>query len=261
MFTIADAKRLGQVFTNLIGNAVKFTPPGGRILTRVHERGDDIEVVVRDDGRGISPDALPHVFERYQQEEREPASAGGLGLGLYIVRQLVELHGGTVSAASDGPGTGATFTVRLPRRATTIPQAAAPRPDPGTRQLEDVRIVVVDDDPDTRDVLSAILETRGAVVAAASCISDALALVEAVGPDVIVSDLALRREDGCSLVQQVRQKHSGLAYVALSGFVERGYQDQAFLAGFDVFLVKPVDARALVGAIARVLGRPIAEPE
>jgi len=252
--TFADRRRLEQVFDNLLGNAIKFTPAGGTIEVGARRVADHAEVYVRDTGRGISTEMLPHVFERYHQEESTGPSPGGLGLGLYIARELVELHGGTITATSEGVGRGACFSVRLPLHEVEIgtvaesPKAVAL----DTHALTAVRIVVVDDDRDTLEIVRAVLEDRGAAVSVATDGAEALALIEVFDPDVVVSDIGLEGEDGYALVRRIRERHSGIGFIALSGYEGRRYVEQAFRAGFDMFLVKPVDAAALTEAVINV---------
>jgi len=249
--TFADPKRLGQVVTNLLSNAIKFTLPRGRVSVTLAQRDSRAELVVRDTGRGIDPAMLPHVFERFKQEDSGGAG-GGLGLGLFIVRQLVELHGGTVIAESAGKGHGSAFTVTLPLRPVEAPAASEVRLPTSVADLHGMRVVVVDDDDDTRDLVCLLLERHGAVVAGAKDTPSALALVDAFGPDVVVSDIGLPGEDGYTLVRRIREKHLGIAFVALSGFAERRHVQQAFRAGFAMFLSKPVDTAALLDAVANV---------
>lgn len=250
--TVGDRRRLEQVFTNLLTNATKFTSQGGRIdvVPSASERDREAVVVVRDTGKGIAEELLPHVFERYRQDDSRAAARGGLGLGLFIVQKLVELHGGRVVAESDGPGRGATFTVRLPLRAVDAPLVATERRPPVSgAELVGRRVLVVDDDDDTREIVSAVLSAHGATLADARDVDSALALVETFAPDVVVSDIGLDEEDGYALVQRGRERRPGIAYIALSGFAERRYADRALSAGFSKFLTKPVDAAALVGAV------------
>lgn len=250
--TIGDRRRLEQVFTNLLTNATKFTPQGGRIdiVPSSSERDREAIVVVRDTGKGIAGELLPHVFERYRQDDSRAAARGGLGLGLFIVQKLVELHGGKVEAESEGPGRGATFTVRLPLRAVDAPPVATERrPQVSGAELAGRRVLVVDDDDDTREIVAAVLSAHGATLADARDVEAALELVDTFAPDVVVSDIGLDEEDGYALVRRGRERRPGVAYIALSGFAERRYADRALSAGFATFLTKPVDAAALVGAV------------
>jgi PAS domain S-box-containing protein len=205
-----DPNRLQQVVWNLLSNALKFTPPGGRVLVRVGRTAEHAEIAVVDSGVGIAPDFMPHVFERFRQADSSTTRKhGGLGLGLAIVKQLTELHGGTVRAESDGEGQGATFVVRLPlapagaqdRRA---PAADAPRFDGGAFRLERLRVLVVDDEPDARELVAQLLVDCGAQPLLADSAAQAWALVSAERPDVIVSDIGMPGRDGYQLIRAVR---------------------------------------------------------
>src|SRR5581483_11471403 len=206
----ADAERLQQVVWNILSNAVKFTPRDGRVDITVAGCGDSVELVVRDTGIGISKEFLPHIFERFRQQDSSTTrERGGLGLGLGIARQLVEMHGGTIDASSEGAGTGATFRVVLP-----IVRPAAPPPieaervaetaSTALRRLSGVRVLVVDDDPDALSMVRDILEAAGADVAVAPSATDALNVVDRVRPDVLVADLGMPRVDGFELIARVR---------------------------------------------------------
>jgi PAS domain S-box-containing protein len=261
---VGDEDRLRQVAWNLLANAVKFTPQGGRIDVRLEQRGSQIELAVTDSGRGIAPDLLPHVFERFRQSdvERGREGKGGLGLGLSIVKSLVEMHGGTVAAESDGDGKGATFVVRLPfaarareteppRRPSTAPRAARP--------LEGVRVLVVDDEPDVRDLIETILSTRGAAVTTAESAPEGLELVLQQRPDVLVSDISMPGEDGYSFLRKVRklapEAGGQTPALALTAFSRPEDRTQALLAGFTMHLAKPADPNELVIVVAKLAER------
>ena len=232
-----DAGRLRQVVSNLLANAIKFTPEGGRVEILVERSDEQVEVRVVDTGQGIRAEFLPHVFERFRQADAATTQSAGLGLGLYIVKQLVELHRGTVSAASQGLGRGATFTVRLPFAATEVyPPHAAPFGDrriagsaaasvPQIARLDDLRILVVDDNDDGRALTSLMLTQAGASVRGAASVRESLLVVkdDKQRPDVLVSDIGLTNEDGYELIRQVRQfeaEHGGfLPALALTGYV------------------------------------------
>ena len=268
-----DGGRLEQVIWNLLANAIKFTPEGGRVDVFIERSNDDMEVRVTDTGEGISPDFLPHVFDRFRQgHDATTQRSTGLGIGLAIVRQLVELHGGTVHAASEGLGSGATFTVRLPiaaDEARIAPTealgerrtgASTASPMPRLPRLDDLRILVVDDNADGRILTSMVLTQAGASVQAAASAREALQMLEAERPDVLVSDIGLPDEDGFGLIRQIRQgeaKHGGfLPAVALTGYARAEDRARSLAAGFQAHLPKPVDPAKLTAAIATIAHHP-----
>ena len=267
-----DGDRLQQVIWNLLANAVKFTSEGGRVDVSVERVGSSIEVNVVDTGQGISPEFLPHVFERFRQADGAPSRRhGGLGLGLAIVRQLVELHGGTVRAASDGVGRGATFTVRLPiLDGETAAERASPvgdrriaesmgLPTSRSQRLDDLRILVVDDHADGRTLTTLSLTQAGAIVQAVASAREALQLLEVQRPDVLVSDIGLPDQDGYVLIRQIRgheAKHGGfLPAVALTGYARADDRVRALAAGFQAHVTKPLEPAELIAAIADVTRR------
>ncbi|MFN7916574.1 MAG: ATP-binding protein [Vicinamibacterales bacterium] len=256
----ADPTRLQQVLWNLLSNAVKFTPPGGQVSLTARREGGDVRITVADSGVGIAPAFLPHVFERFRQADSSPTREhGGLGLGLAIVRHIIELHGGTVDARSDGPGHGAEFTVRLPARS-----AVAPRAEPHARladgrgcPLAGTRVLVVDDEPDARDMLETLLSAAGAHVCAAASAPEALAELQRFAPDVVVSDVAMPGMDGYAFVREPRRlpRVSHLRCIALTAYGGPEAHARAIDAGFDEHLAKPAEADALLAAIGRILAR------
>jgi len=261
-----DAGRLQQVVGNLVSNAVKFTPKGGRIEVRVEGDGAGVRIQVRDTGKGIEAAFLPHIFERFRQGDSSTTRAeGGLGLGLAIVRHLVELHGGTVEAESHGPGTGATFTVRLSRDAiqptpgAAVSAVSSPTPRPiALPTLAGVRVLVVDDEPDARDAVSAVLRQCGGDAVTAASASEALRALDESVPDVMVSDIAMPVEDGYALIRQVRARTDrarDVPALALTAYAGGEGRRRVFEAGYQAYLGKPVDARELVGAVARLARR------
>jgi signal transduction histidine kinase/ActR/RegA family two-component response regulator len=268
-----DAVRLQQVIWNLLANSVKFTPDGGRVDVSVERAGANIELNIVDTGQGIDPKFLPHVFERFRQADGAPSRRhGGLGLGLAIVRQLVELHGGTVHAASAGPGRGATFTVRLPALAAGAQvertswivgdrRSAGSREAPPSRlpHLDDLRILVVDDDNDGRTLTTLVLTQAHASVKAVASAREALQLLETERPDVLVSDIGLPDEDGYSLIRRIRQRESQrggfLPAIALTGYARADDKIRALVAGFQAHVPKPLEPAELMAAIADVGGR------
>jgi signal transduction histidine kinase/ActR/RegA family two-component response regulator len=266
-----DPDRLQQVLWNLLANAIKFTPEGGRVDLFIRPSSDHIEISVVDTGQGISPDFLPHVFERFQQAPGESTRRhGGLGVGLAIVRQLVELHGGTVKAASEGLGRGATFTICLPTPADD-PSAgrlaafgdrrmteSGASPVPRMPRLDGLRILVVDDDGDGRALTSLVLTQAGATVKAAASVRDALEMLDAERPDVLVSDVGLPDQDGYALIRQLRQRekdHGGfLPAVALTGYARAEDRVRVLAAGFQAHVPKPVEPAELATVIADIAG-------
>jgi signal transduction histidine kinase len=258
-FVIGDATRLQQVVGNLLLNAVKFSPTGGEVRVSIVQTRDAIEIQVRDRGVGIHPNFLPHVFDRFRQADDGPTRRfGGLGLGLSIVRHLTELHGGSVSAESDGPGRGARFTVRLPR-ALPAP-AIVPAFDPGVQidshALDGVHVLLVDDDPSAREVIGTILTTFGATVTLAASAAEAAQRFSSSRVDVLVSDIGLPDEDGYALLRRLRAGSSApVPAIAVTAYAEPRHREHAIAAGFQAYLAKPVEARAVAGAVLRVVGR------
>ena len=267
-----DAGRLQQVIWNLLANAVKFTPDFGRVDVSVGRVGASIEVHIVDTGQGISAEFLPHVFERFRQADGAPSRRhGGLGLGLAIVRQLVELHGGTVLALSEGVGRGSAFTVRLPilsadvdaDRESTLKDrrsaASVGSPPQRSQRLDDMRILVVDDHDDGRTLTTLVLTQAGASVEAVASAREALDALLSLQPDALVSDIGLPDGDGYSLVREIRareKEHGGfLPAVALTGYARADDRARALSAGFQAHVPKPVFPPELIAAIADVIGQ------
>jgi len=261
-----DPDRLQQVFWNLLSNAVKFTPREGRVTVRLRREGDDAVVSVEDSGIGISPDFLPYVFDRFRQADGSATRRhGGLGLGMAIVRYLVELHGGTVRAESEGENRGTKFTASLPIRIPEIAtdptcheakeahHAGAPAP---RFQLEGLRILVVDDDRDSRAFLVALLEDQGAHVLSAGSSAQALDVFRDNPVDVLVSDIAMPGEDGYDLIHGIRDlpvDEGGLTpAVALTAYVRIEDRSAALAAGYQRHLKKPVDVSELIAVVAEL---------
>jgi signal transduction histidine kinase/CheY-like chemotaxis protein len=259
----ADVDRIQQVAWNLLTNAVKYTPPGGRIDVRLHRRRDLMELTVSDTGIGIDPQFLPFVFDRFRQGTADTARRqSGLGLGLAIAKQLVELHGGTICAQSRGPGQGASFTVRLPlgRPAGELGSELGEGHEPGLPDLSSVEILLVDDEPLAREALARLLEQCGAAVRTVGSCPAAREAVALHRPDVIVADIAMPGEDGYSLLRQLRSEEEvrhqrripALAVTACARLEDR---QRALAASFDEHLPKPVDPDRLIAAVA-ALARP-----
>jgi signal transduction histidine kinase len=255
-----DADRLQQVVWNLCSNAIKFTPREGRVSVRLDAAGDHARIQVSDTGTGISPAFLPHLFERFRQADSTATRAhGGLGIGLALVRHLVELHGGRVRAESAGEGQGATFTVELPLLATMATPAAlraerTPATD-GLPALDGVRVLVVDDELDARELVTAVLERCGAVVELAASAAEAEAALERSAPDVIVSDVGLPGEDGYALVRKLRAldgERAGIPAIALTAYAHPADRTRALLAGFQMHLAKPIEPEELAAVVANL---------
>lgn len=264
-----DPKRVQQILWNLLSNAVKFTPRGGHINVALERRGPNLQIRVRDTGRGILPGFLPHVFDQFRQEDSSISRAhGGLGLGLAIVRSLVELHAGSVGVESPGENQGATFTVTLPIR--TVSVAAEPRAHQplaassaaGTaepRALDGLRILVIEDDVDASELLTVVLREAGARVTAVSSAAEALGSIVAATPDILVSDIGMPGMDGLVLIRTIRglPDDSGgrIPAVAFTAYA-RGEDRQAVLsAGFQGYVSKPLNPAVLVAEIANLTGR------
>jgi signal transduction histidine kinase/CheY-like chemotaxis protein len=255
-----DSARLQQVFVNLLSNAVKFTTAGGRVDVVIEVRGGRASVSVADTGRGIDPAFLPHIFDRFRQASvGTTLSRGGLGLGLAIVHHLVGLHGGTISAESGGEGRGSRFVVTLPLSLGVGGVGRAAAAEPETPSLADARILVVDDEPDTLQMLAAALAMQGADVACASSTDEALATLDSFHADVLISDIRMPDRDGYALIEAVRSGDRGrerrLPAVALTADAGLDDRERARRAGFDVHLAKPVDLHQLAAMLASLLPR------
>jgi PAS domain S-box-containing protein len=254
---LGDAQRLQQVLWNLLSNAVKFTPPGGRIDVLLERRDPMCAITVRDTGDGIAPEFLPLVFERFRQEDTGTSRRyGGLGLGLTIVRHLVEMHGGTVSARSPGPGQGASFTVQLPLvDGRSLPVSAESQfADLGSLRLSGVRALVVDDEPDSREMMCEVLERAGAEVRAARSATEALEHLRELEPHILVTDLEMPDEDGYALLKRVRAAGFRLPAIAVTAHSSADDRLRALTAGFSQHVSKPVDAGELQLVISNLVG-------
>jgi len=255
---LGDPHRLQQVVSNLLSNAVKFTEPGGLVEIRVSPVGTGTRIQVSDTGHGISPAFLPFVFDRFRQSDSSSARRhGGLGLGLALVRELVELHGGTVAVDSPGEERGSTFVVDLPAASRQSPG----RPSVGGSDLPSLaglRVLVVEDEADARELLSEVLSRCGAIVVAASSCEEALAAIHGSPPDrlpnVLVSDLGMPEEDGYHLIRSLRrlrpEEGGRIPAVAVTGYANSDDRQRALAAGYRSHVAKPVDPRALVSAVA-----------
>ncbi len=263
-----DPVRLQQVVWNLLSNAVKFTPRGGKIEVRLERVSSHVEIVVADTGPGISPEFLPYVFDRFRQlDSSSTRKQGGLGLGLAIVRHLIELHGGEVMVKSPGDGQGSTFIVRLPLSVAHLEDSdwkrTHPRASVGVAGLENeapnlqgIRVLVVDDEADARETLRQILEHCGAEARTVASALEALEVLGSYRPDVLLSDIGMPEQDGYALIRQVRmltpEQGGRVPAAALTAFARSEDRRRALLAGFQMHLAKPVEIRELAAAVANL---------
>ena len=260
--TMGDPDRLQQVLWNLITNAVRFTPANGRVTVALSRSAMVDTLEVRDTGAGIEPQFIPYMFEPFRQADgASTRTHGGLGIGLTIVRRLTEMHGGTVSVASDGPGKGATLTVQLPIRVSTgAPPAAVARP-PRAASLALARVLVVDDDPDTLELLQSTLAAAGANPVSASSVADAMRKVDGLAFDALISDIAMPGQDGYTLMTLLRDRLGArmpAATIALTAYASRADRDRAIAAGFREHLTKPVNPDILLQTLEDLLAEDAA---
>jgi CheY-like chemotaxis protein len=265
-----DPDRLQQVFWNLLSNAIKFTPKAGRVQVRLERINSHVEVSVSDTGQGISAEFLPYVFERFHQAHDKTKREGGLGLGMAITRQLVELHGGTINVFSPGEGQGSTFTVCLPLMIlhnTEHPsRGAAEQPavaDDHQAQfselpsLDGIHVLVVDDESDARELMTMVLTKSGATVSAAGSAAEALEKLRHEKTDLLVSDIEMPGEDGYSLIRKVRASEQAhvkrIPAIALTAQARPSDRMQVLSAGYQIFLTKPVEPAELVMVIANLI--------
>lgn len=262
-----DANRLQQVIWNLLSNAVKFTAGGGRVTLKLSQIGSTVEITVSDTGQGISREFMPYVFDRFRQADSTTTRQhGGLGLGLAIARHLVEIHGGTIEAESEGIGSGATFTIKLPvieASAKTAPpsiesreHASAPLPP---QLLSGVNVLLVDDDSDTLKLMTTALTRRQATVTAVSSAGEAIEAIQQHRPDVLVSDIAMPGEDGYGLIERIRSLEAGgsetIPAVAITAYAKEEDRERALSSGFQIYLAKPVEVTELISVVARAARR------
>ncbi|WP_437809511.1 ATP-binding protein [Sorangium sp. So ce1078] len=262
-----DPNRLQQVVWNLLSNAVKFTPKGGKIDVLLERVNSHVEITVHDSGIGISPEFLPQIFERFRQADASTTRRyGGLGLGLSIVKQLVELHGGTIHVESPGEGQGSTFVVSLPlhvvrdtpsREHPTSAAAASP-PGRGEIALSGIKVLVVEDEPDARDLMKQVLDRSKAHVIAASSAMEGLRLLKSERPDVVISDIGMPEKDGYQFMHEVRSlppsEGGRIPAIALTAFARSEDRTRAMLAGYQVHLAKPIEPRELVATVRSLAG-------
>jgi CheY-like chemotaxis protein len=264
-----DPDRLQQVVWNLLMNAVKFTPKGGQVQVRLERVDSHVEIVVSDTGQGIAAEMLPFIFERFRQADSSPTRMHtGLGLGLALVKHLVELHGGSVVAQSAGKDRGATFIVKLPLMIAEIPAGPAARVHPTAASIEStaegprldgLRVLVIDDEPDALELASAILSSAGAAVRISLSVPDALVVLPQWRPDVLVSDIEMPEEDGYSLIRKVRalpaQQGGQTPAVALTAYGRMEDRMRTLSAGYNMHVPKPVDPGELRTIVASVASR------
>ena len=265
-----DADRLEQIVWNLLTNAVKFTPKDGRIQVRVQRIDSHVEIVVSDSGVGISKEFLPYVFDRFRQADASTTRIhGGLGLGLSIVHQLVDLHGGSVSVQSEGEGKGATFTIQLPFVGMVSNQKDAETVNPvqsdqintleGLPSLQGLKVLVVDDEADTRELIREVLKECGSEVILSRSVAEALEALEQHKPDILISDLGMPDEDGYSLISKIRalpsERGGHIPAAALTAYARAEDRMRVLRSGFQFHLPKPVDSAELVTVVASLAGR------
>jgi CheY-like chemotaxis protein len=255
-----DAARLQQIFLNVIGNAVKFSERGGQIVVTVTEENGDATIAIRDGGVGMPPEVIPQIFDRFKQADAATTKRyRGLGLGLALARQLTQMHGGRISAASDGPGFGSTFTIRLPLLDRDRVRAAPASAPTWSSVLQGTRILAVDDDADALEVLTRLLKMHGAEVTAVSTAHRALQHAQRGQFSLLISDIAMPDQDGYTLLEQLRRQDPGrggdLPAIALSAFVAAEALRRSATAGFSAHLAKPVRPDELIDEVRRVLHR------
>ncbi|MEH1780558.1 MAG: ATP-binding protein [Nostoc sp.] len=261
---MGDSTRLQQVIWNLLSNAIKFTPRGGKVEVRLEEADGYAQIIVSDTGKGINADFLPYVFDYFRQaDSTSTRNFGGLGLGLAIVRNIIEMHGGIVKADSRGEGKGAIFTVSLPllpdaRPKLTDEQNGPALLAPNSLPLSGIRVLVVDDDTDSRDFVAFVLEQDGAFAIAVSSADEALQTLAEIKPDVLVSDISMPYMDGYMLINQVRtltpEQGGQIPAIALTAFARNDDQQEALNAGFQMHLPKPLNPEELIAAIIKLMG-------
>jgi CheY-like chemotaxis protein/anti-sigma regulatory factor (Ser/Thr protein kinase) len=265
-----DPVRLQQVVWNLLSNAIKFTPRGGRVQVKLERVNSHVEIAISDTGTGIAQGFLPHVFDRFRQaDQRTTRQHGGMGLGLAIVRHLVELHGGTVKAESAGEGQGSTFTVLLPVAPVYQATVEGARVHPAARdtlpsfdcadRLDGLKVLVVDDEPDTRELLQAGLGRCGAVVMVVGSAAEALATMQTATPDLLISDIGMPDIDGYELIRRVRalpdERVGRVPAIALTAYARVEDRMQALRAGYQMHVPKPVEMAELIAVAASLVQR------
>ncbi len=262
----ADRSRLGQIFWNLLSNAIKYTPPGGRVRVEVECKRTDVVISVRDNGAGIAPDLLPHVFEPFRRGDgSRTRQHSGVGLGLSIVRQLVDLHGGEISAESTGMGGGSTFVLRLPLIVSERARETTPPPTAATEgPLTGIHILLVEDHDDSREIMAEVLSSFGATLDAVEGANRAREVFEESPPTIVLSDIEMPGEDGFSLMKGLREieekaERTAIPAIAVSAHTFQNAERRAFESGFQSFVPKPVRPDDLVRLIRSLCGTPTAE--
>jgi CheY-like chemotaxis protein/two-component sensor histidine kinase len=258
-----DSNRLQQIVWNLLSNAIKFTPSGGRVLLRVQDMGSQVQITVTDDGQGITKEFLPFVFDRFRQADSTTTRQhGGLGLGLAIARHLVEIHGGTITATSDGANKGSTFVVLLPRlgsssKVSDHAEDTSALPDLVSSKLKGIHVLLVDDDEDTLRLMTAALAQGEAKVTAVSSAEAALETLKSLSPDVLISDIAMPNEDGYQLLAKVRaldlDRLRFLPAVAITAYAREEDRRLAFASGFQAYLAKPIELSELITVVVEAV--------
>jgi CheY-like chemotaxis protein len=251
-----DPDRLQQVVWNLLSNAIKFTPASGVVRITLELKQNEVCIVVSDNGQGIDAEFLPYVFERFSQaDSTNIRTYGGLGIGLAIVRHIVELHGGHVTATSNGKDQGSTFTITLAARTTEVPAASSiPKRNPERpSSLKDLRILLVEDEADTRELLATVLRSKGAIVIPAGSVQEALAALQANLPSILISDIAMPDENGYILLGKLRKLEAAHGWpripaIALTAYAREEDRKAALDAGFEVHISKPFDPAKLIAA-------------
>jgi signal transduction histidine kinase/CheY-like chemotaxis protein len=256
----ADPDRLQQVLWNLLSNAIKFTPVRGRVEVSSRVSGSQVEIVVSDNGQGINPEFLPYVFQRFAQADSSTTRVhGGLGLGLSIARQLIESHGGSIEASSEGEGKGATFTVRLPFRPEITLRPGAAEPESDQPIPEGLRILVVDDESEARELLTLTFEHQGAKVKAAASSAEALKFLKSWRPAVLIADIGMPEMDGYQLIRRIRELPKGngreIPAVAVTAYAGEMDRTNALDAGYDVHIAKPFSSETLTAAVTKLLDK------
>jgi CheY-like chemotaxis protein/nitrogen-specific signal transduction histidine kinase len=255
---IGDARRLQQITWNLLANAIKFTPKEGRIELHVHHRDRNVEIRVSDNGQGMSPAFIPYAFDTFRQEQDSTTRPyGGMGLGLAIVKQLTELHGGKVSAFSEGVGKGSTFTVVLPATESAAAEDAGKAEEPSLHALANKRVLILENDPDCREFLLSAVQSHGGAAECAATAREAFEKMLGFKPDIMLVDIVLPEEDGYQFLKRLRAFHDpairSIPAIALTALATDDFRKRALAEGFQSFIAKPVPADEIICNIAALL--------